>query len=148
MALPQYIDLIEYVEQQRSIDAVVSSESLERLSELLEQPTKQIVVKLEFGKDAQQRRVVSCYIEAILHVQCQRCGQMMSLPLTVNSKLCMVKNDGQAKQLPVNYEPLMASDVQIVPLNIIEEELLLAIPMVPRHIEAQCPSNLTKDLVH
>lgn len=148
MALPQYIDLIECVEQQRSIDAVISSESLKRLSDLLEESTKQIAVKLAFGKDEQKRSIINCHIEAILYVQCQRCGQTMSLPLSLDSTLCLVKSDEQAKRLPAGYEPLMADDVQIVPLDIIEEELLLAIPMVPRHIEAQCPSNLTKDLVH
>ena len=80
-----------------------------------------------------------CHVTANMPVVCQRCGQPFELPLEIKSQLCVVENDDLAKQLPAVYEPLVTDSQPVVLIDIVEEELLLAMPMAPRHAERACP---------
>ncbi len=146
MVLPQYIDPIEYMQQSQALEGAVSSDQLSRLSKLLDRPDQTVKFDLTFGQDQQGRCIVKCHVLANLQVACQRCGQPLELAVDVQSTLCVVTSDDQAKSLPVGYDPLVTGGNEVLLLNIIEDELLLAIPMIPRHEEEKCPINLSNYL--
>lgn len=139
MELRQLIDPVECLKQDKSFQGVVSSAELSRLNELLSSPTEDIAYSISFSRDASKRCIIHSHVTAQLPVLCQRCGQAMVLPIDVSTQLCVVADDQLAKQLPADYEPLVIAEGVVSLGDIVEEELLLAVPMIPKHPEDKCP---------
>ncbi len=147
MALPQLVDPMECLAQQRVFEGVVESEQLPRLAVQL-CGSSPITYQLSFNQDESGRCIVRCVLNTCLKVLCQRCAQRMDFPLALESSLCVIVDDRLADDLPERYEPLVAVEGMISLADVVEEELLLAIPMIPRHDMMQCPVNLSNDLLN
>ena len=77
--------------------------------------------------------MVTGVVEAELNLQCQRC--LGAIPWRVSCKvsLGLVKTLAEADLLPESYEPLLLEEETIPFADIVQEELLLALPAIPRH---------------
>lgn len=78
--------------------------------------------------------------EADVPLQCQRCLQAMSESLSVQRRFRFVRNEEDALRLDEESE----DDVLVLParldlLELLEDELILALPIVPRHDECPMP---------
>jgi len=61
------------------------------------------------------------------------------MPLEIDSRLALVRGFEEAEGLPEELEPLMLADDGLLQvLELIEDELLLAMPDVPRHNDRDC----------
>ncbi len=138
MGLPRQVDIGDYTQQGRVLSGTLKSQGLPRVSALLEEPADRIDFHLEFKRDERGRRLVHTHVKGMLKLSCQRCGQLMEFPVDQSSILCAIKEDHLAESLPEPYEPLLTEDNFLMPLDLIEEELLLAIPMIPKHEEGKC----------
>jgi uncharacterized protein len=79
--------------------------------------------------------------EAMVSVECQRCLQPMAVPLQVDRRLFFVEGEDAAAALDTDSEDDVLTLEPAIDLRaLIEDELLLALPLVPRH-EA-CPEPL------
>ncbi len=134
--LPKDLDLRSLAARGVVIKGTASLDALPRLSESeigLEAP---VVAELQFRRDEEGRYVVETSVEATLTLTCQRCLDGMSLPLVAGSTMACVWNDSDAATLPSGLEPLVVGET--ADLNeIVEEELLLAVPVSPVH-EKDC----------
>jgi uncharacterized protein len=68
--------------------------------------------------------------------------QSMLLPVQVSFCLSPVSGPVEAESLPDEYDPLMLEDALLHPIDLIEDELILAIPPAPRHPEVECAVKL------
>ena len=80
--------------------------------------------------------------QAEVTLQCQRCLQAMRQPLVVDRHFRFVRSEPEAARLDEASE----DDVLVLPprldlLDLLEDELILALPIVPRH-EGSCPRPL------
>jgi len=83
-------------------------------------------------------------ITALLHLRCQRCMQEMTFAVDNEFKLGLVLNETQMVELPDEYEPyLVEEDNNYLP-DILEDELLLALPLVAMH-DYDCSEYVTTD---
>jgi uncharacterized protein len=64
---------------------------------------------------------------------CQRCLQPMQLLLEGESQVALVENLAQADALPEDVEPVWVESRRVDLREVVEEELLLALPLVPMH---------------
>mgnify|MGYP003859092899 FL=1 len=64
---------------------------------------------------------------------CQRCLDDLSIALKVNFNLAFVKHDQQSEELDSNYEIYVIEEEELATHNLISDEILLSIPMVPTH---------------
>lgn len=98
---------------------------------------------LEFGKDEGGTPRITGSVTATLPVMCQRCMGMMELPVTTQTQLGIVATREAAQQLPERYEPLLLpadeDDDGISIASIVEDELILALPLVAMHNKEDCP---------
>lgn len=81
--------------------------------------------------------VVSGSIEASVYVQCQRCLGEMPFAIDANVHVAIVAGEDQARCLPKDLDPWTVVDSSADLYHLIEEEILLALPMVAYHQE-QC----------
>jgi len=79
-----------------------------------------------------------------LTLTCQRTLESFVLPLTVDSRLGLIRNEREEAGLPPGCEPLLvAEDGKLNPADVIEDELLLALPLVPVDPDSSLPPEVT-----
>jgi uncharacterized protein len=89
--------------------------------------------ELRFDRDLRGRAIVAGRVRANLRLQCQRCLDEVAIPTDVPIELALIARDEDAADLPDHLDPLLVTEEGLIPLEIVEDELLLAIPAVPRH---------------
>ena len=68
-------------------------------------------------------------------LQCQRCMQAMELSVDSTTNVALILTEADAAGVPEELEPVLAHDGRISAGELVEEELLLALPIVPLHEE-------------
>jgi uncharacterized protein len=84
-------------------------------------------------------------LEAQAEVQrrCQRCLQPVAVDLQVRRRLRFVDGEAQAAELDADSEDDVLATERALDLHaLIEDELLLALPMVPRHARCAAPAGV------
>lgn len=137
--LPDHLDAYKLAEQKTSVSGRVSPARLTRLSDAVLRIEDCIEAQLDFFQDEQHRRLVAGHVSGLVELECQRCLQPMQQPLDSRFRLAIVYNDEMAKALPAEDEPLMLlPDESLDPAIILEEELLLCLPLQAMHDETEC----------
>lgn len=91
------------------------------------------------GAGAQDRLAIA--VEATLPMLCQRCLQPVVVPLEVDRQLFFVEGEDAAAALDAESEDDVLALTPALDLQaLIEDELLLALPLIPRH--DVCPEPL------
>ena len=78
--------------------------------------------------------------EAGVTLLCQRCLGPMPLHLAGNSRVALLESEAATADVPPELETALAPEGRIALAELVEEELLLALPAAPRHAEGQCPA--------
>jgi uncharacterized protein len=68
-----------------------------------------------------------------LPLTCQRCLGEMRLPVDSRSRVMLIGAESEADGVPAGIETVLAPDRQISMRELVEEEMLLAVPIVPLH---------------
>ncbi len=77
-------------------------------------------------------------VSTTLRLQCQRCMEEMDYPVTLKVRLGIVPSREAAANLPDSYDPLVVSGDEITITSILEDELILALPIVAMHEIENC----------
>jgi uncharacterized protein len=102
--------------------------------------------RFAFTLDADRRARVTGQVVALLPLRCQRCFERVDLAVESQVELAVVAGIDEANALPGQLEPLLVDDRLMRPADLIEDELILAIPAIPRHPEGQCePPGVSTD---
>jgi uncharacterized protein len=81
-------------------------------------------------------------------LQCQRCMQAMELPIEGTTHVALIFAEADAAEVPDELEPVLAREGRIDAGELVEEELLLVLPIVPLHADPrQCVVPLAAPLV-
>ncbi len=108
--------------------------AMPRLQDMLEgEHDGDVEVSLQFSCDEQKQRLVEGQLHTRVKVLCQRCLEAVEIPVDSEFTLGIVFNDDQARNLPRAYEPLMTDPEQLDLYDMVEEELLLSLPMFAYH---------------
>jgi uncharacterized protein len=73
-----------------------------------------------------------------LRLPCERCGGAVCYDIKLELKLSPVLTDSQAARVPKEYDPLVTGSEPVSVLELVEEELLLSLPMVAKHKQEEC----------
>jgi uncharacterized protein len=81
--------------------------------------------------------------DASLSMQCQRCLQPVEVPLHIRRKIFFVEGEDAAAGLDeASDDDVLALEPAIDLRSLVEDELLLALPLIPRH--EVCPEPLVQ----
>lgn len=79
--------------------------------------------------------------EGEMAMECQRCLHAVSLPMFVDHSIRFVKDEAAAAELDADSDDdVLALSRQFDLMDLIEDELIMALPIVPRH--DQCPTDV------
>lgn len=151
VSFPDLLDPKKAVAQRAVYEGQFPLKRLPRLKQLLwqdeserpirsdAQPSGDVArYRFEFGPDSDGRATVTGAVAARLPLRCQRCFERYDLVVDTAVSLALVTGLDEAGDLPSQYEPLMVEDRLMRPADLIEDELILAVPAVPRHREGEC----------
>ena len=93
---------------------------------------------IQFGINETRLSYAEVQIQTGLWLLCERCLAHFPLPIVHASQLGLVTTFQQARQLERVYEPWILEEERADLLILIEEELLLCVPLVPKHASAGC----------
>lgn len=114
---------------------------MRRLAGMLVEEAGEAEVALRFWRDDLGRRLVSGRIRADLVCQCQRCLEPVTLHVDQDVALECLWGESQVGQSASEYEPLVIGDAPVSLSDLIEDELILALPPVAVHGQAEpCPA--------
>ena len=112
---------------------------LERVLPALCSQDGELQVLLELGVDPDGTRFLAGSIRGTVDLQCQRCLDSMGLPLNLKFRLGMVQDHADIHRLHERYEPLIVGSEPMSVAEIVSDEVLLALPLVPAHAdEGKC----------
>ncbi len=117
----------------RSFRGVVPVDRLDRLSALLTSTEGELKVEMAFSLDERRIRTLKGTIKGEVSLVCQRCLEALRFPLDLEFSLGIIASDDEVVRLPEGYEPLLASGDPMKTFEVIEDEVLLAVPSVPTH---------------
>jgi uncharacterized protein len=137
--LPEQIEPLRLAEVGRGFQGEVAVSALSRLAPDLHTREGALRVELHFGLDERCVYALTGRIEGELELTCQRCLEPIRIPLGIELKLGIVTSEDEAEQLPEGYEMLLVGQDPMVLAELVEDEVILALPRIPRHADPkQC----------
>lgn len=115
----------------RSFEGVLPVAELPRLVEALADDRGAISYRLDFEQGELGGSQLHVHLTAGLTLECQRTLQPFEWPAEVDTRLGLLANEDEAAALPAGCEPLLLERGALSPGRVIEDELLLALPLVP-----------------
>jgi uncharacterized protein len=137
--LPDRVNPYQLADKLSRLEGVIGAKRLKRLEEATAGIDESAQVSLGFDRDESGRRLISGHVTAIVNLQCQRCLQVYGSKLEGDFTLALVYNDEMAKALPTHLDALLLlPDALLDVADVVEEELLLSLPMHAMHPEGEC----------
>lgn len=130
-ALPDRVDVAREVQARRIYQGELPLASLRRLAPGLAGPGGVVRYRVAFGRDELGFACLDLKIEADLPLVCQRTLEEFVLPVSIAQRLGVIAREADEGRLPAGCEPLLATDGQVSIAEVIEDELILELPVVP-----------------
>lgn len=141
--IPEHVDPFRYAEQSLGVVGTVNLQDMQRLSvNLVPVEGAHVKASLQFGVDEQKITYLKGHLEAIVGLQCQRCMEPYSYEIMSDFALGIVSTLDEANALPEQYEPALAKDGSLALRELIEDEMILNLPIIPRHEPEVCKVSL------
>ncbi len=138
--LPLIIEPAKLADSGERLSGQLRFTQLDRISDLILNRDGSVSFDLAFDKDDMGIVTITGELTADLTVLCQRCLNEMPLKLQSPIHVGVIDDQQQIDVLPEMLEPVVADEHRIPLIRLIEEELLLAMPLAPIHERSACPA--------
>ncbi len=136
--LPTYVDARKAFKQEASVSGFVELCKLVRVAESAVEKDGLIQASLAFVQDSAGRRRIRGRVTGRLTLTCQRCLEPVSVDLGEELDLVLVVDEAAAQELDKEFDPWICGDHRLVLADILDEQLLLGMPIVSFHQAGPC----------
>jgi uncharacterized protein len=119
------------------IDFSIPLKEFPRLLPLLAGSDGEARGRVDFSREG-RIAVAEVSVVAELTLLCQRCLAPLRWPVTSRGRAALVATATEGERVPQVLETVLAPEHRISIRELVEEELLLALPLVPRHEDDGC----------
>jgi uncharacterized protein len=130
-ALPDRVDVARQVQACRTYEGTLPLASMHRLRGSLAKVEGEARYYVEFGRDSLGVAYLEMRVEAGLPLLCQRTLEVYIEQVSINQRLGIIAEESEEAALTPGYEPLLVEGGQVDIAAVIEDELILALPVVP-----------------
>lgn len=138
--LPRRLDPRKLAHQGAVFRGVIAAESLPRLQDAVA-AVRRVTANIEFRVgdqgEKQGKKIVQGSVAGDLDVICQRCLEPFNTQVKSDFTLAVVWTEEEARQLPSACDPWITGEGEGDLYEILEEELLLSLPVVSFH-QGEC----------
>lgn len=109
-------------------------DDLDRLQDSLANDQGELRYRISACLDPQRRKVVSCIIEGFVFLTCQNSLDAFRYEISVDDRLVLVDSESQLPSIEEesDTEDYLVADEPLDIRDLVEDAVLLALPMVPR----------------
>ncbi len=129
---PDWISPVRAAEGKRIFSGTIPLSRMKRLAALLVDASGEAKFSAAFKTDLDHRVIIDLQVEAALPLVCQASLEVYAEQVKRSSELAVIENDREQFDLPDNYEPVQTENGRLAIASIVEDELLLGLPTVPR----------------
>ena len=138
MSLPTQIDPRKLALQGIALEGEFAAKGLTRLGESVEAVTGPLKASLQFSLDESRQPMVTGEASVCVDVICQRCLDIVNIEIKAAIALQVVWSEDRIANVAPDYDPWIVVD-KIADLDVvIEDEILLALPIVNYHKIGEC----------
>jgi uncharacterized protein len=132
-SLPSHIKLFNFAKKEISLSGIYQISDFPKISEIANNKKDNVKVDLSFYLKNNKTPCVDGIIHLDIVLDCQRCLDDLSIALKVNFNLAFVKHNQKSEELDSHYEKYVIEEEELATHDLISDEILLSIPMVPTH---------------
>lgn len=141
-AIPPYVDTRKVFLHEGKLTGSIEIDRMARFQESLVSEAGNVQVELEFSTNKSKQRLIIGKLWASASVACQRCLEAVRIDLEESFSLALIKQEGDADKLEDWLDPWICEDHKLDVAMLIEEQLLLCLPIVNTHEDKNCLTNL------
>ncbi|MBV7388055.1 23S rRNA accumulation protein YceD [Pasteurellaceae bacterium TAE3-ERU1] len=145
--LPLTVDPIKAAQRRLDYTGYYAPTQLARLASSVHRVLSDAQATITFDIDPQRLVVIKGAAKVEVELICQRCGKPFQVALESEFQYSPVSNQDQADKLPEYYEPLEINEFgEVDLLDVVEDELILALPLVPKHNLEHCEVSVAEQV--
>lgn len=140
MSAQVVIDPLAFARAGEGLSGTLAASELTRLADVLVGPMADVRYSVAGLCDASSRPALRLLVEAEVPLCCQRCLQPFLYALRADVTLLLARDEAELARWE-ELDPLCDGIVAEAHMDIkalVEDELLLGLPMAPRHAEGAC----------
>ncbi len=148
---PLRLDVAALAKQAQSVAGEWALDGLPRLAQCESPPHDHVGQPVAWSAQGESRAVAGGAAQTWLHLRastvvwlaCQRCLQPMRTPLSIERSILFVPGEDKAEALDAEIEDDVLALPSALDLRaLVEDELILALPLVPRHDACPMPAGM------
>jgi uncharacterized protein len=128
----QPLEVDRLADGQADVDFAVPLAELSGLRSLRAGVAGTVQGRARFGRE-EGMPVADLRFSGTVTLQCQRCLQPLEWPLAAESRIALIASESQTARVPLEREPVLAPGGRISIGELLTEELLLVLPILPLH---------------
>src|SRR5687767_10199945 len=139
--LAHLLEIEALVTREAELDAEFPLRDLPRIaaSLLREDGTAQVHLRFHREQIGEHRYpAAEGRVTTTLALVCQRCLEAVDVAVDAHCQLVFVASEEAAAGLPASHDPVTMSNGRVSLPDLVEEELLLALPLIPAHPDETC----------
>jgi uncharacterized protein len=129
---PDWVNPWKAAEGHRIYRGTIPLAKMERLAPLLDSAEGEARFVATFRLDELGLTTIRLDVRAALPLICQASLERFLLPVERVSQLAVIEHISEQEDLPGHYEPAWTESGQIVFRDLVQDELILSVPQVPR----------------
>lgn len=104
-----------------------------RLAGLLHSDAGSVSATVRFRREGGGWLIIDMEYETTVQLVCQRCLEPLDHHLKDRVQLALLETPSLESHVPEAYEPLVLDEDRLMPAMLLEDELIISLPIVPRH---------------
>jgi uncharacterized protein len=138
MSARAVIDSLDFARNSQQLSGEVQVVQLARLADSLFDGAGELKYQLVGGCDARQRPRLQLAVAGSINLRCQRCLGSLAYPVAVEASLLVLTDKAGGETAELDDLDGVPADAHTDVWELIEDEVLLAVPLSPRHPEGLC----------
>jgi len=141
--LPNYAPAATAIQRGAQFNGAILVERLPRLVASLASAAGTLDVRLQAGNEMAPPPFLRGEIRGELQLICQRCLEIFNWPLQAKVDLRLVRSEAEEARWLQDHEPYLIEDDRLPLHEMVEDEVLLALPLSPRCAACTLPPDET-----
>lgn len=135
--LPVRLNPVKECQRNAEYTGQIPLVQMKRLAALLQAADTSAHCDLRFSTQGRRCYRLEGQLRAELQLECQRCLQPLAFKVQRELRLALVQSEAQVGQIDKSWDPVLLVEETLGILELIEDELILALPDVPMHAESE-----------
>ena len=143
MTAQHIINSLEFARKSLEIRDIIAHSDLLRAKDLVTPETGILNWRLSGEISADKKARLHLSLTGNVAVPCQRCLEPMMMALNVSSDFILVKDESEIppEEDDIEDHDYLVSEAEMDVLQLVEDEILLALPYAPKHEIKDCAVN-------